>query len=395
MSNNYQQTEESDSLTKESTNGGYFQVYSLWDIEPVRAKGSVVWDTNGLQYLDFYGGHAVISIGHSHPHYTSLLKNQIDKLGFYSNTVVNRLQDELCQKLGQLSGYTDYSLFLCNSGAEANENAIKLASFHTGKKRILAFKEAFHGRTSGALAVTDNPSILSPFNTGHEVTFVPLNDIVAVEEALKTNDYAAVIIEPIQGIAGIFPADIRFLEQLQALCNRLGVILIADEIQSGYGRSGKFFAHQYSSITPDIICMAKGMGNGFPIGGILISPKFEAKKGMLGTTFGGNHLACVAAIAVLDVIKEENLIDNAAKMGAYLQQQLKGCDGIKAIRGKGLMVGVQLEPEYAGLRNKLLFENHIFTGGSKNNVLRLLPPLSISREEIDTFIEAFKKQTQQ
>ncbi len=395
MSNNYQQTEESDSLTKESTNGGYFQVYSLWDIEPVRAKGSVVWDTNGLQYLDFYGGHAVISIGHSHPHYTSLLKNQIDKLGFYSNTVVNRLQDELCQKLGQLSGYTDYSLFLCNSGAEANENAIKLASFHTGKKRILAFKEAFHGRTSGALAVTDNPSILSPFNTGHEVTFVPLNDIVAVEEALKTNDYAAVIIEPIQGIAGIFPADIRFLEQLQALCNRLGVILIADEIQSGYGRSGKFFAHQYSSITPDIICMAKGMGNGFPIGGILISPKFEAKKGMLGTTFGGNHLACVAAIAVLDVIKEENLIDNAAKMGAYLQQQLKGCDGIKAIRGKGLMVGVQLEPQYAGLRNKLLFENHIFTGGSKNNVLRLLPPLSISREEIDTFIEAFKKQTQQ
>lgn len=395
MSNNYQQTEESDSLTKESTNGGYFQVYSLWDIEPVRAKGSVVWDTNGLQYLDFYGGHAVISIGHSHPHYTSLLKNQIDKLGFYSNTVVNRLQDELCQKLGQLSGYTDYSLFLCNSGAEANENAIKLASFHTGKKRILAFKEAFHGRTSGALAVTDNPSILSPFNTGHEVTFVPLNDIVAVEEALKTNDYAAVIIEPIQGIAGIFPADIRFLEQLQALCNRLGVILIADEIQSGYGRSGKFFAHQYSSITPDIICMAKGMGNGFPIGGILISPKFEAKKGMLGTTFGGTHLACVAAIAVLDVIKEENLIDNAAKMGAYLQQQLKGCDGIKAIRGKGLMVGVQLEPQYAGLRNKLLFENHIFTGGSKNNVLRLLPPLSISREEIDTFIEAFKKQTQQ
>lgn len=395
MANNYQQTEESDSLTKESKNGGCFKVYSLWDIEPVRAKGCAVWDANDIQYLDLYGGHAVISIGHSHPYYTSLLKNQIDKIGFYSNSVVNRLQDELCKKLGELSGYIDYSLFLCNSGAEANENAIKLASFHTGKKRILAFKEAFHGRTSGALAVTDNSAILSPFNTGQEVTFVPLNDIVAVEEALKTNDYAAVIIEPIQGIAGIFPADIEFLEQLQALCNRLGVILIADEIQSGYGRSGKFFAHQYSSIKPDIICMAKGMGNGFPIGGILISPKFEAKEGMLGTTFGGNHLACVAAIAVLDVLKEESLIDNAAKMGAYLQEQLKGCVGIKAIRGKGLIVGVQLEPEYAGLRNKLLFENHIFTGGSKNNVLRLLPPLSISKEEIDTFIEAFKKQTQQ
>ncbi len=392
---NKQETSESDLTNKAVEKGGYFDVYSIWDIEPVKAKGCSVWDTNGIKYLDLYGGHAVISIGHTHPHYVQLLKDQIDKIVFYSNSVINRLQDELSDKLGKLSGYDDYSLFLCNSGAEANENALKLASFKTGKKKVIAFNDAFHGRTSGAIAITDNPAIQAPFNMGHEVVFVPLNDILAVEEALKSDDVAAVIIEPIQGIAGVFPADIEFLQQLQTLCKKHGVILIADEIQSGYGRSGKFFAHQYANIKPDIISIAKGMGNGFPIGGILISPKFEAKEGLLGTTFGGNHLACAAAIAVLDVMKDEDLVNNAAEMGTYLQDQLKGCIGIKSIRGKGLMVGVELEPEFAGLRNKLLFENHIFTGGAKNNVMRLLPPLSISKEEIYTFIQAFKKQTQQ
>ncbi len=392
---NKQETSESDLTNKAVEKGGYFDVYSIWDIEPVKAKGCSVWDTNGIKYLDLYGGHAVISIGHTHPHYVQLLKDQIDKIVFYSNSVINRLQDELSDKLGKLSGYDDYSLFLCNSGAEANENALKLASFKTGKKKVIAFNDAFHGRTSGAIAITDNPAIQAPFNMGHEVVFVPLNDILAVEEAMKAADVAAVIIEPIQGIAGVFPADIEFLQQLQTLCKKHGVILIADEIQSGYGRSGKFFAHQYANIKPDIISIAKGMGNGFPIGGILISPKFEAKEGLLGTTFGGNHLACAAAIAVLDVMKDEDLVNNAAEMGTYLQDQLKGCIGIKSIRGKGLMVGVELEPEFAGLRNKLLFENHIFTGGAKNNVMRLLPPLSISKEEIYTFIQAFKKQTQQ
>ena len=390
-----QHADENNSHTKEQNKGRLFDVYSLWDIEPVKAKGCKVWDKNNTEYLDLYGGHAVISIGHTHPHYAAMLKKQIDNILFYSNSVQNSLQVELSEKLGEISGYTDYSLFLCNSGAEANENALKLASFQTGRKRMLAFNEAFHGRTSGAVAITDNPAIQSPFNTGHEVTFVPLNDIEAVEAAFQNEEYAAVIIEPIQGVAGIFEAEVEFMQQLQTLCNKHHVVLIADEVQSGYGRSGKFFAHQYANVSPDIIVMAKGMGNGFPIGGILISPSIDAKKGMLGTTFGGNHLACAAAIAVLDVIKAENLIDNAAKLGAYLQEQLKDCAGIKAIRGKGLMIGIELEAEYADLRNKLLFENHIFTGGAKNNVMRLLPPLSISKEEIDTFIDAFKKQLQQ
>lgn len=390
-----QQSDESDSHPSKVNKGGLFDVYSLWDIEPVKAKGCSVWDTNGTQYLDLYGGHAVISIGHTHPHYVNMLKKQVDNIIFYSNSVQNSLQVQLSEKLGEISGYTDYSLFLCSSGAEANENALKLVSFQTGKKRILAFNKAFHGRTSGAIAITDDPTIRAPFNTGHEVTFVPLNDILAVEKALLADDYAAVIIEPIQGIAGIFAAEIEFMEQLQALCNKHNVLLIADEIQSGYGRSGKFFAHQYANVTPDIIVMAKGMGNGFPVGGILISPKINAKKEMLGTTYGGNHLACSAAIAVLDVIAEENLLDNVVDVGAYLVEQLKSCNGIKEVRGKGLMIGVELEPEFADLRNKLLFENYIFTGGSKNNVLRLLPPLSISKKEIDIFIDAFKKQTQQ
>lgn len=375
--------------------GSLFDVYSLWDIEPKKASGCWVCDENNTKYLDLYGGHAVISIGHTHPHYAQMLKEQIDNIVFYSNSVQNKLQVELSEKLGKLSGYPDYSLFLCNSGAEANENALKLASFHTGKKRVLAFNESFHGRTSGAVAISDNPSIQAPFNTGHEVTFLPLNDIVAVEEALKEDDYAAVIIEPIQGVAGIYSAEVEFLEQLQVLCHKHNVVFILDEVQSGYGRTGKFFAHQYANVQPDIIAMAKGMGNGFPIGGILISPKFEAKKGMLGTTFGGNHLACAAAIAVLDVIKDEHLIENAAKVGAYLKEQLKDCKGIKEVRGEGLMIGIELEAQYVDLRNKLLFENHIFTGGAKNNVMRLLPPLSVSKKEIDIFIEAYKKQTQQ
>lgn len=371
-----------------------FDVYTLWNIEPVRAKGCRLWDKNGTEYLDFYGGHAVISIGHTHPEYTRMLKEQIDKLGFYSNSVINSLQQEVADKLGELCGYPDYALFLCNSGAEANENALKLASFHTDKKRVIAFREAFHGRTSGAVAVTDNPAIQSPFNTGHEVMFLPLNDIDAVAKELDKGDVAAVIIEGIQGVAGIFAPDTEFLQQLEVVCKKHDTVLILDEVQSGYGRTGKFFAHQFAGIKADIITTAKGMGNGFPIGGVIISPKFKPRKGMLGTTFGGNHLACAAAIAVLKVLKEESLIHNAAEMGEYLQKELSACRGIEEIRGRGLMIGVQLTPDQSELRNKLLFESHIFTGGAKNNVMRLLPPLSISKDEIDIFIREFKKHTE-
>jgi acetylornithine/N-succinyldiaminopimelate aminotransferase len=372
-----------------------FDVYTLWNIEPVRAKGCRLWDKNGTEYLDFYGGHAVISIGHTHPEYTRMLKEQIDKIGFYSNSVINSLQQEVADKLGKLCGYPDYALFLCNSGAEANENALKLASFHTGKKRIVAFKEAFHGRTSGAVAITDNPTIQSPFNTGHEVAFVPLNDIDAVVKEVDKGDVAAIVIEGIQGVAGIFAPDTDFLQQLELVCQKHDVVLILDEVQSGYGRTGKFFAHQFADIKADIITTAKGMGNGFPIGGVIISPKFKPRKGMLGTTFGGNHLACAAAIAVLNVIKTESLINNAEEMGNYLQKKLSTCRGIEEIRGRGLMIGVQLSPDQSELRNKLLFESHIFTGGAKNNVMRLLPPLSISKNEIDIFIREFKKHTEQ
>ena len=371
-----------------------FDVYTLWNIEPVRAKGCRLWDRNGTEYLDFYGGHAVISIGHTHPEYTRMLKEQIDKIGFYSNSVINSLQQEVADKLGELCGYPDYALFLCNSGAEANENALKLASFHTGKKRVIAFREAFHGRTSGAVAVTDNPAIQSPFNTGHEVTFLPLNNIDAVAKELDKGDVAAVIIEGIQGVAGIFAPDNEFLQQLEVVCKKNDTVLILDEVQSGYGRTGKFFAHQFAGIKADIITTAKGMGNGFPIGGVIISPKFKPRKGMLGTTFGGNHLACAAAIAVLKVLKEELLINNAEEMGEYLQKELSACRGIEEIRGRGLMLGVQLTPDQSELRNKLLFESHIFTGGAKNNVMRLLPPLSISKDEIDIFIREFKKHTE-
>ena len=368
-----------------------FEVYSLWNIEPVKAEGCKLWDKNGTEYLDFYGGHAVISIGHSHSEYVKAIEKQVENLGFYSNSVQNLLQKKVAEKLGELSGYSDYSLFLCNSGAEANENALKLASFHTGRKRVIAMKKAFHGRTSGAVAITDNPVIQSPFNEGHDVTFVPLNDIDAVTKELEKGDVAAVIIEGIQGIAGIFVPETEFMQQLEIVCKKHDTVLILDEIQSGYGRSGKFFAHQHFGIRPDIITIAKGMGNGFPIGGVIISPKFEAKKGMLGTTFGGNHLACAAAIAVLDVMKDESLTENAANVGGYLKTELLKLNGVKAIRGCGLMLGIDFEPEFADVRNKLLFESRIFTGGAKNNVMRLLPPLSISKEEVDIFIEALKK----
>jgi len=370
-----------------------FDVYSLWNIEPVEAKGCRVWDKEGTEYLDLYGGHAVISIGHSHPKYVKSICEQASKIAFYSNSVLNSLQEELANKLGEISGYTDYSLFLCNSGAEAIENALKLASFKTGRSRVIAFKEAFHGRSSGAVAVTDNPNIQSPFNKGHEVVFLKLNDIDAVQEEVSKGNVAAVIIEGIQGVAGIFQPTDNFLKQLETLCKTHNVPLILDEIQSGYGRTGKFFAHQYAGIKPDIITTAKGMGNGFPIGGVLISPKFEAKKGMLGTTFGGNHLACAAAIAVLNVIEEESLVNNANMMGQYLQLELKKIKSIKAIRGRGLMLGIELQPEHADVRNRLLFESHIFTGGAKNGVMRLLPPLTITKEDIDMFLSELRKKT--
>lgn len=368
-----------------------FDVYSLWDIEPVKAEGCRVWDKEGTEYLDLYGGHAVISIGHSHPTYIKALQEQVAKIGFYSNSVKNSLQVELAQKLGEQSGYPDYLLFLCNSGAEANENALKLASFHTGKRRVIAFKEAFHGRTSGAVAATDNPSIQSAFNKGHEVVFLPLNNINAVADEIQKGDVATVLIEGIQGVAGIYVPETTFLQQLETLCNEQGVVLILDEIQSGYGRTGQFFAHQQAGIKPHIITTAKGMGNGFPIGGLLISPIFEAKKGMLGTTFGGNHLACAAAIAVLDVMKAESLVENAANIGLYLIEQLRQISAIKEIRGRGLMLGIEFIPEQASARNRLLFESHIFTGGAKNNVMRLLPPLSISKSDVDHFINALKR----
>lgn len=368
-----------------------FDVYTLWNIAPVRALGCRLWDGDGTEYLDFYGGHAVISIGHAHPHYVKRVQEQIAAIGFYSNSVQNRLQQELAERLAEVSGYPDYALFLCNSGAEANENALKLASFHTGKKRVIAFNGAFHGRTSGAVAVTDNPSIQSAFNRGHEVTFLPLNDMSAVTNEMEKGDVAAVIIEGIQGVAGIIVPDELFLQQMAACCRERGVVLILDEIQSGYGRTGKFFAHQFAKIRPDIITMAKGMGNGMPIGGVLIAPMFEARKGMLGTTFGGNHLACAAAIAVLDILKNESLITHAAAVGDYLKEKLSAIEEIREIRGRGLMLGIEFQPPAVAIRERLLFESHIFTGGAKNNVMRLLPPLSVSEKEIDLFISELRK----
>lgn len=370
-----------------------FKVYKLWDIEPVRGLDTTLWDKDGVEYTDLYGGHAVISIGHCHPHYVKMLQDQLTKLGFYSNAVQNSLQRELASRLGKASGYDDYSLFLCNSGAEANENAMKLASFATGRARVLAFRKAFHGRTSGAVAATDNPKLRAPFNSTGNITFVPLGDIQAVEHELASREYAAVIIEGIQGVAGIYEPGDEFLRGLRSLCDKYGTKLILDEIQSGYGRSGMFFAHQRSGVRADIITTAKGMANGLPIGGVLISPDIKAEYGMLGTTFGGNHLACTAAIAVLDVIENEHLIENAAKVGERFKAALAGDKALKEYRGRGLMIGLELKDEYIGLRDRLLFEKHFFTGAAGAGVIRLLPSLTVSGQTADRFIAAWKELT--
>lgn len=368
-----------------------FDVYSLYDIEPVRGEGSWVFDASGTRYLDLYGGHAVISIGHAHPRYVKAISEQVSRLGFYSNSVKNSLQDKLAAKLGEISGYSDYSLFLCNSGAEANENAVKLASFATKRERVLAFRKSFHGRTSGAVALTDNPAIVSPFNASEKVTFVPLGDISAVERELATEQYAAVIIEGIQGVAGIYVPDDSFMADLREITLKYGTKLIVDEVQSGYGRSGRFFAHQWAGIRPDIISMAKGMGNGFPIGGILIAPDIKPVKGMLGTTFGGNHLACAAAIAVLDVIEDENLIANAAAVGGNAIDLLRKVGGkIREVRGRGLMIGVEIDGDASAERRRLLFEKKIFTGGAGATTIRLLPALNVTDDMIKQFIDAIK-----
>jgi acetylornithine/N-succinyldiaminopimelate aminotransferase len=367
-----------------------FDVYPLFDIELAKGEGSFVWDTQGKKYLDLYGGHAVISIGHSHPYFNQQLKNQLDKLIFYSNSIQNPIQEALAKKLGELSQYPDYQLFLCNSGAEANENALKLASFHTNKKKVIAFRKAFHGRTSGAVEATDNSKIQAPFNQNENVIFLPFNDTQAVEDALKNEEVSAIIIEGIQGVGGIIVPKTEFLRDLRRLCNQYSVVLILDEIQSGYGRSGRFFAHQHADIQADIITTAKGMGNGYPIGGVLISPQFKATSGLLGTTFGGNHLASTAGLAVLEVIEQEHLLENAQKVGAYLVENLKNLPKIREIRGYGLMIGIEFEFDISHLRNSLLFDYQIFTGYAGTNVLRLLPPLTLTQAEADMFIKGLK-----
>ena len=368
-----------------------FDVYSLYDVVPVKASGARVWDDKGQEYLDLYGGHAVISIGHSHPDYVAAITDQLGRIGFYSNSVVNPLQEELARKLGEASGYEDYSLFLDNSGAESNENAMKLASFHTGRDRIVAFRKSFHGRTSGAVAVTDNPKIVSPFNSHHKVSFCELEDAAGVEAELMKGDVAGVIIEGIQGCGGINVPTASFMQTLAALCRKYGTVLILDEVQSGYGRTGRFFAHQWYGIRPDIITMGKGIANGFPCGGILISPEFKAVKGMLGTTFGGNYLAMAAAISVLDVIAKENLVENALKVGEHILANIPASDRIKEVRGKGLMIGIEFNESVAPIRKELLFEKHIFTGVAGSTMIRLLAPLCIGTADADTFIKALKE----
>lgn len=368
-----------------------FDVYPFFDINIVRGRGCRVYDDKGTEYLDLYGGHAVISVGHTHPYYLEKIRRQAGELSFYSNSVVNKLQSELAEKLGRLSGYDDYSLFLINSGAEANENALKLASFHTGKKKVVSFSHAFHGRTSAAVNVTDNAKIIAPINGTFEVVRLALGDIDAVRRELAKGDVCAVIIEGIQGVGGIqIPAD-DFLRQLREVCTETGTVLILDEVQSGYGRSGKFFAHQYAGIRPDIITVAKGMGNGFPIGGVLISPLFTPVYGMLGTTFGGNHLACTAAIAVLDIMEKEHLIENAARVGAWLMEQLKALPGIKEVRGSGLMIGIEFEQPITDIRRALLFDEKVFTGVAGTQVIRLLPPLVLTLDDAAEFMERFKR----
>lgn len=372
-----------------------FPVYPLFDINIVKGKGCHVWDDKGQEYLDLYGGHAVISIGHCHPHYVDMLTKQLNTLGFYSNSVINTLQSQLAERLGQVCGYPDYQLFLINSGAEANENALKLASFHTGRKRVLAAGKAFHGRTSLAVEATDNPKIVAPVNNNGHVTFLPLNDLAAFEAELDKGDVAAVIVECIQGVGGIRMATADFMQGLRKACDKTGTVLICDEIQCGYGRSGKFFAHQHLGVKPDIITCAKGIGNGFPMGAVIISPKFEAVYGMLGTTFGGNHLACTAALAVLDVIEHEQLVNNAAKVGAYLMEELKKLQQTDAhivdVRGEGLMIGIEYDQPIKALRNALVHDEHVFTGAASTNILRLLPPLTLSLDEAKLAVEHIKQ----
>lgn len=367
-----------------------FDVYPLFDVTPVRGEGIYLYDENGERYMDLYGGHAVISIGHSHPQYVAMLTDQIENLGFYSNSVKIPMQQELADKLGELSGYNDYQLFLCNSGAEANENALKLASFYNGRKKVIAFQQSFHGRTSLAVAATDDASIRAEVNTDHEIVFLPLNNADALLSAMG-DDVCAVIIEGIQGVGGVNIPDADFLQLLRSECTRHNTVLILDEIQSGYGRSGYFFAHQYACIKADLVTVAKGMGNGFPMGGVIIGPQFKAKYGLLGTTFGGNYLACTAGIAVLDVLKDENLIAKSAELGNYLIDKLNQLEGIKEVRGMGLMIGIELYSPADKVRKDLLASHKIFTGSASNkNVLRILPPLTVTKAEVDFFLTAFQ-----
>ena len=368
-----------------------YDVYPLFDVNIVKGEGCKVWDDKGTEYLDLYGGHAVISIGHAHPKYVEKISNQVATLGFYSNSVINTLQQNVAEQLGRISGYEEYNLFFINSGAEANENALKLSSFKNGKKRVIAFKKAFHGRTSLAVEITDNPKIIAPINANGHTTYLQLGDIEGVRAEIEKGDVTAVIIEGIQGVGGVVIPDSEFLQQLQEVCNATDTTLILDEIQSGCGRSGKFFAHQWAGIKPDIITQAKGIGNGFPIGVVLISPKFQAVYGELGTTFGGNHLACAAAAAVLEVMEEENLLENVNRVGEYLMEELKKIDGIKEVRGRGLMIGIEFEEPIKEIRRRLLFEEHIFTGVSGTNVIRLLPPLTLSMAEAEEFVRRFRK----
>lgn len=367
-----------------------FDVYPLFDIEIVKGEGCNTFDSEGTKYLDLYGGHAVISVGHSHPHYLKALNEQASKLVFYSNSVINSLQQKLADKLGKISGYDDYQLFLINSGAEANENALKLASFYNGKKRVIAFDKAFHGRTSLAVEATDNPKIVAPINANGHITFVPLNDIEVVKSELAKGDVSAVIIEGIQGVGGIRIPDTDFMRALRVECDKYNVVLIVDEIQSGYGRSGKFFAHQYAGVRPDIITIAKGIANGFPMGGVLISPKFTPIYGQLGTTFGGNHLACAAAIAVLDIFEQENLVENARNVGEFLMNELKQIPGIKEVRGRGLMIGMEFDYPVKELRTRLIKEEKVFTGATGTHMIRLLPPLVLTIEQAKDFIARLK-----
>ncbi|WP_306568222.1 aspartate aminotransferase family protein [Flavobacterium lindanitolerans] len=372
-----------------------FNVYPIYNITPTKALGAKVWDDKNQEYLDFYGGHGVISVGHSHPNYVKAIQSQIAKIGFYSNSIQNPLQEAFAKKLGEMSAYPDYSVFLCNSGAEANENALKLASFHNKKSKVIAFHKSFHGRTSAAVAVTDNPSIVAPINANHPVLFLPLNDIELVKKAVSENEISAIIIEGIQGVGGLDEGTPKFFQELEELCNANDIILIVDEIQSGYGRSGQFFAHQHHGIKPDIITMAKGMGNGFPIGGLLISPKFTASFGLLGTTFGGNHLACASALAVLEIIEEEAVLENVKKQSDYFIQAVSQTPQVKKIKGKGLMLGLEFDFDVAELRKKLVYEQFIFTGNaSQKNLLRILPPLLITKTEIDKFVAGLKNALQ-